>query len=162
MTTSSTLADFLNDHGLDATAITRASVDFADYQAGNLGVNGMYNVLVTQARDAAGVDQMLYQLTGDPLYAEQAALIVLSAAWNHAAAVEPLKRILLDAATSQTEIGSDRLATSVLYGMYRIARDSQMHLQEVTFRGPSGAIESRPIEGVLTAATLFDAVRDLY
>lgn len=164
MSTSASLADFINTHALDAGAIARAAVAFADYQADSLGESGMYATLMSHARSADEVDTMLYQLAGDRAYAEQGALLVLSAAWNHAEAVAPLQRILLDAAegASAEQVDDNRLATSVLFGMYLLARVGKAPLHEVTWRTPAGTVESTPIDGALTAAALFEAVRDLY
>jgi hypothetical protein len=161
MTNASVLADFINDNQLAPAAIARACVSLVDEQAGELGTSGMYADLVGAARDVGAVDRMLYQLTGDPAYAEQGALLVLSAAWNYAEAVAPIRRMLLDAAQAADEVDGDRLATSVLYGMYLLARDGRV-LDHVTYRTSAGTVETRPAGKGMTAAALFDAVRDLY
>jgi hypothetical protein len=139
---SPTLAHFLNTNRFDADTISRACIDLVETQSGGLSTGDMYADLVQHASDAEAVDQMLYQLSGDPAYTEQAALIVLSAAWNYSEAVEPIQNLLYKAAEQTETIEDNRLAQTVLYGMYLLASDSSMTLHEVSYR--------------------IDAVRDLY
>jgi hypothetical protein len=155
------LADFMNDNQIATAAVARACVNLVDAQAGELGVSAMYAGLVGAARDVGAVDRMLYQLAGDPAYAEQGALLVLGAAWNYSDAVAPIQRLLLNAAQATGEVDGDRLATSVLYGMYLLAREGRV-LDHVTYRTPDGAVVTQPAGDGMTAAALFDAVRDLY
>lgn len=159
---SPTLAHFLNSNAFDADTISRASIELVDTQSGGLGAGDLYADLVKHAKDVDAIDRMLYQLSGDPAYAEQAALIVLSAAWNYPEAVGPIQSLVYSAAGQTATIDADRLATTVLYGMYVLARDRSMMLHDVTYRTPAGVIETQPATDGMTAAELFDAVRDLY
>ncbi|MGL4649719.1 MAG: hypothetical protein ACRC1H_09955 [Caldilineaceae bacterium] len=158
---TTSLADHINDSQYDAATITHACVNLVQSDSGLVGAQGIYAALVQNARDAAGVDQMLYQLSGDPAYAEQAALIVLSAAWNNPEAVEPIKQMLAAAAEAHAPMSDSDLAATVLYGMYRIARGGAP-LSEVTFRNAAGRIESTVLSETMPAAALFDALRDQY
>ena len=79
----SVLVDVLTERQVDAATVLQTCVDLVRAWAGGLTSEEMYRDLMANAQDAANVDQLLYQLKGDTLYAENAALIVLSAAWNY-------------------------------------------------------------------------------
>lgn len=82
MSESHTFAEYLTNAQAEPEAIASACVAYVEAKTDGLSSGAMYSNLLQNAKDAAAVDRMLYQLDGDPAYVEQAALLVLSAAWN--------------------------------------------------------------------------------
>jgi hypothetical protein len=83
MNSVSSLVDVLVTHKVDAAMVAQVGVDLVRAWSGGMSSEEMYRALIAGARDAANVDRMIFQLKGDTVYAENAALIVLSAAWNY-------------------------------------------------------------------------------
>lgn len=159
--TTAPFADFLNAANTSFDAIARACTGYVANRAGNLAPDEMYADLLYNARSAAEVDQMLYQLEGDWQHAEHAALLVLSAAWNDPAQVEAVKQAFAGGEPGDSVDLRD-LGISVLYGMYLLARSGGPNLREVTYRSPEGKIVAAPTDAPLTSEALFNAVRDQY
>lgn len=86
--------------------------------AGGKDLDDMYHDLLRNAADSSSVDQVVYQLEGDPAYAENVALIVLSAAWNFPELQEEIQWLAEAAVESPHVVSSTGLAQTVLYGMY--------------------------------------------
>ncbi len=161
MSSGSSLTDSLRARAADPAMISQVCVDLVSIWAGGKDSSAMYRELLTNARSAADVDQMLYQLEGDPGYAENAALIVLSAAWNYPELAAEIQELAMAAGASPQPVSTTELAQSVLYGMYLMAREGAQ-VEVVAYRNAQGQIETRQIDGGLSAAVLFDAVRDQY
>jgi hypothetical protein len=157
---STTIADFFNRQGASAETIAQVCIDLVRTWSGGMSVDAMYRTLLENAQSPNNVDNMLYQLEGDPAYAENAALIVLSAAWNYPELAKEIERLTsnVGAATSATE---RELGETVLYGMYLMARGGAQ-VKEVSYRNADGKLEAVKIGREIPAAQLFDAVRDQY
>lgn len=161
MSNLSTLASSLNTHHADAALIAQVCVGLVRSWAGGKDLDDMYRDLLKNATDASKVDQIVYQLEGDPEYAENVALIVLSAAWNYPELQEEIQDLATAAVESPRTVSSTELAQTALYGMYLMARHGA-EIKQVAYRTPEGAIQMRAAEQGVAAAALFDAVRDQY
>lgn len=157
----STLVDVLVERKVDAATVIQVCVDLVRDQTDGMTGEEMYRDLMANAQDADAVDTMLYQLKGDTLYAENAALIVLSAAWNFPELEEQIRTLGAEAIASPRSISNTQLANSILYGMYLMAR-AGAKIQEVAYADAQGNIHLRKFDGSVTAADLFDGVRDQY
>ncbi len=160
MTTPHAFADYLNAQAASFETIANACAVYVGVQSGALTPEDMYNSLIYNARSAADVDQMLYQLEGDRSYTEHAALLVLSAAWNDPAQREAIRQAFARAA-SVDEIDLHDLAITVLYGMYLLARGGA-GLREVVYRQADGQIVTASLDTPISSAALFEAMRDQY
>ena len=161
MNSVSSLVDVLVTHNVDAALVAQVGVDLVRAWSGGMSNDEMYRDLMANARDAAGVDQLLYQLKGDTLYAENAALIVLSAAWNYPELETEIRALGAAAVASPRQTSNAQLANSILYGMYLMARaGAQIH--EIAYADAQGQIHLRKFDGSVDAGDLFDAVRDQY
>ena len=161
MSNLSTLASSLNTHHADAALIAQVCVGLVRSWAGGKDLDDMYRDLLKNATDASKVDQIVYQLEGDPEYAENVALIVLSAAWNYPELQEEIQDLATAAVESPRTVSSTELAQTALYGMYLMARHGA-EIKQVAYRTPEGAIQMRAAEQGVAAAARFDAVRDQY
>ena len=161
MSNLSTLASSLNTHRADAALIAQVCVGLVRSWAGGKDLDDMYRGLLTTAADSSGVDQMVYQLEGDPGYAENAALIVLSAAWGYPELQDEIRNLAAAARATPRAVSSTELAQSVLYGMFLMARNGAQ-VKEVAYRNAHGDIEVQAVGSALSAASLFDSVRDQY
>jgi hypothetical protein len=161
MTTPHAFADYLNAQAAGFETIANACAVYVGVQSGALTPEDMYNSLIYNARSAADVDQMLYQLEGDRSYTEHAALLVLSAAWNDPAQSEAIQQAFANAA-SVDEIDLHDLAITVLYGMYLLARSGGAGLREVVYRQADGQIVAASLDSPISSAALFEAMRDQY
>ncbi|MCB9114134.1 MAG: hypothetical protein H6639_04150 [Caldilineaceae bacterium] len=157
----SRLVDILVELHVDAATVIQVCVDLVRTHSGGMSSEEMYRDLMANAQDAADVDQMLYQLKGDTLYAENAALIVLSAAWNYPTLEAQILDLGADAMASPRSISNAQAANSILYGMYLMAREGAK-IQEVAYADKQGAIHLRTYDGTVDAAELFDSVRAKY
>jgi hypothetical protein len=151
----------LNTHHADPALIAQVCVGLVRSWAGGKDLDDMYRDLLRNAADSSSVDQIVYQLEGDPAYAENVALIVLSTAWNYPELQEEIQWLAEAAVESPRTVTSTELAQTVLYGMYLMARHGA-EIKQVAYRTPQGAIETKTVEQDMAAATLFDAVRDQY
>lgn len=154
-------ARYLNSQGASFATIAQACIDYVTARADGLTPAEMYEELIRRARDAGGVDQMLYQLEGDQPYAEHSALLVLSAAWNDPTQVAGIERAVVGAAAA-ADVDLRTLGFTVLYGMYLLARGAAPDLRTVTYRQADGTIVSAQLDTPIASATLFEAVRDQY
>ena len=102
----SVLVDVLTERQVDAATVLQTCVDLVRAWAGGLTSEEMYRDLMANAQDAANVDQLLYQLKGDTFYAENAALIVLSAAWNYPQLETQIRELGADAMAAPRSICS--------------------------------------------------------
>lgn len=161
MSTPQSFASYLNDQHTGFDLIAHACMAFVADQAGDLTTEEMYLDLIGAAQDAGGVDQMLYQLEGDRQYAEDSALLVLSAAWNDPAKVEPIKQ-LLSASVASDLADLHALGIAVLYGMYLLARGGASNLREVTYRQSDGRIVAATLATPISSAKLFEDMRDQF
>lgn len=161
MSNLSSLASSLNSHHADPALIAQVCVGLVRSWASGKDLDDMYRDLLRNAADSSSVDQMIYQLEGDPEYAENVALIVLSAAWNYPELQEEIQWLAEAAVESPRTVSSTELAQTVLYGMYLMARHGA-EVKQVAYRTPQGAIEVKAVEQGVAAAKLFDAVRDQY
>jgi hypothetical protein len=141
--------------------IAHACAVYVGVQSGALTPEDMYGSLIYNARSAADVDQMLYQLEGNRPYTEHAALLVLSAAWNDPAQREAIQQGFAGAG-SVDDIDLHDLAITVLYGMYLLARSGGAGLREVVYRQADGQIVTASLDTPLSSAALFEALRDQY
>lgn len=158
---AASLVDVLVTHKVDADMVAQVCVDLVDIWSGGLSNENMYRDLMANARDAAGVDQLLYLLKGDTLYAENAALIVLSAAWNYPELEAQIRKLGAAAAANSRMVSNSDLANSILYGMYLMARaGAQIH--EVVYADAQGQIHLRKFDSTVDAGDLFDGVRKQY
>jgi hypothetical protein len=151
----------LNTYHADPALIAQVCVGLVRSWASGKDLDDMYRDLLRNATDPARVDQIVYQLEGDPEYAENVALIVLSAAWNYAELQEEIQWLAEAAVESPRTVSSTELAQTVLYGMYLMARHGA-EVKQVAYRTPQGAIETKIVEQGVAAAALFDAVREQY
>ena len=150
----STLVDVLVTQKVDADTVAQVCVDLVRAWSGGMSNDEMYRDLMANARDAAGVDQLLFQLKGDTLYAENAALIVLSAAWNYPELETQIRDLGAAAVASPREVTNAQLANSILYGMFLMARaGAQIH--EVAYANAQGEIHLRKFDGGVDAGILF-------
>jgi hypothetical protein len=105
---------------------------------------------------------MLYQLEGDPEYAENVALLILSSAWTYPELQEAIKQILESGEADITGSSLDHnLALADLYGMYLLARHGAF-AREVAYRAADGKIKTQIVGDEFPVAKLFEAVRDQY
>ena len=104
---------------------------------------------------------MLYQLEGDPEYAENVALLILSSAWNYPELAASIRQAAERGAGENAGGFQRSLALADLYGMYLLARNNAQ-AAEVAYRDEAGAIKSHRVEGGFPTAKLFDWVRDQY
>lgn len=161
MSNPSTLASSLNAQHADTALISQVCVELVRSWAGDKDRDDMYRELLTNAADPSGVDQLIYQLEGDPAYAENAALIVLSAAWNYQELQGKIQDIAAAAVKSPHAISSTELAQTVLYGMYLMARHDAK-VKQVAYRNAQSDIAVQTLAQDMPVAILFDAVRDQY
>ncbi len=161
MSNLSSLASSLNTHHADPALIAQVCVGLVRSWAGGKDLDDMYRDLLRNAADSSSVDQVVYQLEGDPAYAENVALIVLSAAWNFPELQEEIQWLAEAAVESPRVVSSTELAQTVLYGMYLMARHGA-EIQQIAYRTPQGMIETKTVEQGVAAAALFDAVREQY
>ncbi len=161
MNENQTFAVYLTSIQAQPEAIASACVTYVEEKADRLSSSAMYSDLLRNAKDADAVDRMLYQLQGDPAYAEQAALIVLAAGWNQPEDREFIRTLIPGTPGSGAGKDPNERAIAVLYGMYLLARDN-VALHEVTYRHADGTLESVAVGPEITPARLFDDVRDLY
>jgi hypothetical protein len=162
VTSAATFADFLNSQNLDHDKLASLCVDLVQSWAGGKDLDDIYAELITNAKDAGAVDNMLYQLEGDPLYAEDVALLILSSAWHYPELQDAIREILASGAPNVQDSSLDHnLALADLYGMYILARN-QAQAREVAYRAPDGTIKVHVVEGEFPVAKLFDSVRDMY
>ena len=157
----SVLVDVLTERQVDAATVLQTCVDLVRAWAGGLTSEEMYRDLMANAQDAANVDQLLYQLKGDTLYAENAALIVLSAAWNYPQLETQIRELGADAMAAPRSISNAQAANSILYGMYLMAREGAK-VTQVAYADRQGAIHLRTFDDTVDAAELFDGVRAQY
>ncbi len=160
MSTSPSFADSLNAQAAGFETIAHVCAVYIGIQSGALTPEDMYSSLIYNARNAADVDQMLYQLEGDRQYTEHSALLVLSAAWNDPAQSEAIQQAFAHAA-SVDQIDLRDLAITVLYGMYLLAR-SDVVLREVAYRQTDGQITTASLDTPISSAALFETMRDQY
>ena len=161
MNSVSSLVDVLVTHKVDAAMVAQVGVDLVRAWSGGMSSEEMYRDLIAGARDAADVDQMIFQLKGDTVYAENAALIVLSAAWNYPELEAQIRELGATAVANPRAVSNAELGGSILYGMYLMARaGAQIH--EVAYADAQGQIHLRKFDGGVEAGDLFDAVRDQY
>ena len=104
---------------------------------------------------------MLYQLEGDPEYAENVALLILSSAWNYPELAATINRLASSGAADVTGSLDRNLALADLYGMYLLARHNAQ-AKEVAYRAADGKIKSHTVSSEFPVAKLFDSVRDQY
>ena len=157
----STLVDVLVTHKVDADRVAQVGVDLVRAWSGGMSGDEMYRDLMANSRNAADVDQMLFQLKGDTLYAENAALIVLSAAWNYPELETEIRDLGAAAVAAPRLVTNAQLATSILYGMYLMAR-AGAQITEVAHADAQGQIHLYKFDSSVDAGDLFDAVRDQY
>lgn len=161
MSNLSSLASSLNSHRSDAALIAQVCVGLVRSWSSGKDLDDMYRDLLRNAADSSSVDQMVFQLEGDPEYAENVALIVLSAAWNYPELQEEIQWLAEAAVESPRTVAATELAQTVLYGMYLMARHGA-EVKQVAYRTPQGAIEVQTVDQGLAAASLFDTVREQY
>lgn len=161
MSTSITIAEFFSRQGDNAETIAQVCVDLVRTWSGGLSTDAMYRNLLENARSPADVDTLLYQLEGDPAYAENAALIVLSAAWQYPELASEIEALAAEAELAGVTASPRELGEAVLYGMYLMARGGAQ-VDEVSYRTADGSLASVAIGQEIPAARLFDAVRDQY
>lgn len=161
MSNLSSLASSLNTYHADPALIAQVCVGLVRSWASGKDLDDMYRDLLRNAADSSSVDQIVYQLEGDPEYAENVGLIVLSAAWNYPELREEIQDLAAAAVESPRTVPSTELAQTVLYGMYLMARHGAV-VNQVAYRTPQGAIETRVAEQGVAAAALFDTVREQY
>lgn len=160
--TSAAFADFLNHYNPSPEQIASLCVDLVRSWAGDKGLDAIYQDLLGNAKDAGAVDQMLYQLEGDPVYAENVALLILSSAWNYPELAGSINKLLTSGTAGVTDSSLDRnLALADLYGMYLLARNNAQ-AKEVAYRDADGQFKSHVVGSKFPVAKLFDSVRDQY
>lgn len=162
MTTTATFADFLNANQPTADKIANLCVDLVSSWAGGKDADDIYGELIGNAKEPGAVDSMLYQLEGDPEYAENVALLILSSAWNYEELAAAIEESLQSGEADK--VGASlgrRLALADLYGMYLLARNNAQ-ASEVAYRDSSGQIKVHRVESAFPAARLFESVRDQY
>jgi hypothetical protein len=160
--TSAAFADFLNTYNPSPEIIAGICVDLVRSWANGKELDAIYADLLSNAKDAGAVDLMLYQLEGDPAYAENVALLILSSAWNYPELAAEINRLLTSGEASITDSSLDRsLALANLYGMYLLARNNAQ-AKEVAYRAADGTIKTHSAEQEFSAAKLFESVRDQY
>jgi hypothetical protein len=160
--TSAAFADFLNHYNPTPQTIASVCVDLVRSWAGDKDLDAIYQDLLANAKDTGAVDQMLYQLEGDPEYAENVALLVLSSAWNYPELAGQINRLITSGAANVTDSSLDRsLALADLYGMYLLARNNAQG-KEIAYRDADGKIKTHAVSSEFPVAKLFDSVRDQY
>ena len=90
--------------------------------------------------DANAVDAALRVLESDPLLEENAALALLSFAWEEPGEVERIKRAIETAKTKLPVIEIAIFAIAGMYGMYPIATGSKKSKSTVTKKKPDGSL----------------------
>lgn len=160
--TSAAFSDFLNHYNPSPETIASLCVDLVRSWAGDKDLDDIYKDLLANAKDTGAVDQMLYQLEGDPEYAENVALLILSSAWNYPELAAQINNLLTSGAADVADSSLDRnLALADLYGMYLLARNNAQG-KEVAYRDADGKIKSHAMSGEFPVAKLFESVRDQY
>jgi hypothetical protein len=160
VSSTDTISGVLNARDASAEMISQICLDLVQMWTSGMSTDDMYRSLLENAKSPADVDTMLYQLEGDPVYAENAALIVLAAAWSYPELASEIKQLALYA-TDETQPDQRGLALSVMFGMYLMAR-AGAEVDKVTYRNPQGQIETVAIDHSISTARLFDAVREQY
>jgi hypothetical protein len=162
VTSAATFADFLNTYNPSPEKVASLCVDLVRSWAGDKDVDAIYADLLGNAKDASAVDLMLYQLEGDPEYAENVALLILSSAWNYPELANAMDQLITSGAADVTDSSLDRnLALADLYGMYLLARNNAQ-AKEVAYRAADGTIKTHVVDKEFPAAKLFESVRDQY
>ena len=129
--------------------------------SGDKSSETIYSELIGNAKDTGAVDTMLYQLEGDPEYAENVALLILSSAWNYPELAAAINQLMTSPSAGADASLSRNLALADLYGMYLLARNNAQ-AREVAYRDDSGQIKTHVVDSEFPTAKLFDSVRDQY
>lgn len=159
---SAAFADFLNHYNPSPEKIASLCVDLVRSWSGDKDLDAIYQELLGNAKDTGAVDEMLYQLEGDPEYAENVALLILSSAWNYPELAGQINQLFTSGAADTADSSLDRnLALADLYGMYLLARNNAQ-AQEVAYRDADGKIKTHTVSSEFPVAKLFDSVRDQY
>lgn len=160
--THAAFADFLKHYNPSSDQIASLSVDLVRSWAGNKDLDAIYQELLSNAKDSRAVDQMLYQLEGDPTYAENVALLILSSAWHYPELAAEINRLVVGSEADATGSSLDRsLALADLYGMFLLARNNAQ-ASEVAYRDTDGQLKTHPVGSEFPVAKLFDFARDQY
>jgi hypothetical protein len=162
VSSAATFADFLNAYNPSPEKVASLCVDLVRSWAGGKDLDAIYADLLGNAKDTSAVDLMLYQLEGDPEYAENVALLILSSAWNYPQLADAMNELRTSGAADVIDSSLDRnLALADLYGMYLLARNNAQ-AREVAYRAADGKIKTHIVDSEFSVAKLFDAVRDQY
>ncbi|MBK8050156.1 MAG: hypothetical protein IPK16_25470 [Anaerolineales bacterium] len=161
MSSASSLVDYLNAHHPGADMVAQVCVNLVRSWSGGKDAQETYSELMQNAKDPAGVDQMLYQLEGDPAYADNVALIVISSAWGYSELESEIRQLVVDAEQSPEQFPSSWVARAALYGMYLMARNGAS-ADDIAFRNAQGKIEAHTFGRDVPASALFAAMRDQY
>lgn len=161
MSTASSLVDYLNGHRASTDAVAQVCVSLVRTWADGKDASETYGDLMANAKDPAAVDQILYQLEGDPAYTDNVALIVLSAAWEYPELESEIRQLVIDAEESPEQVDVSDLSRAALYGMFLMARNGA-HLDDIAYRTEQGDLITRSFNRQVPATLLFDTMRDQY
>lgn len=154
-------AEFVNTYNPGPAEIAHLCIALVRSWSGDKRPDAIYSELLGNAKDTGAVDTMLYQLEGDPEYAENVALLILSSAWHYPELAATINQLMASPAGAAGDDLNRNLALADLYGMYLLARNGAQ-AREVAYRDSSGQIKTHVVESEFPAARLFEAVRDQY
>lgn len=154
MDTPATLADALADRGLTPDAVVRATRYYLAERLGDPAVGELRADLAERVPDGAELVEVVAQ---NPTLLLEAALGVLSAAWEQEGERERIVRVLDDHGGSLPGADALPVAATLVYGLFLLARAGQM-TEESTTLGADGSYEHRRIERRGTLAVLLGAL----
>lgn len=156
----SSFVKMLKQHNADAGTVLQVCYLIVESWS-TKDVDDMYREMIEHAKDPAALDLMLYLLDGDVEYAENAALIVLSSAWNYPQLHDAIEDLVAAVTAQDDHTPHRRAGQAVLYGMYLLARD-HAQVKEVTFRNADGKFETHALDSNVPADALFESVQAQY
>jgi hypothetical protein len=137
------LGEYLDQHAIDSDTVQQAYRYYLAEMTEDMSSEEMYDELVKAAGDSSKVDELLDKLENDSLSVENAALAVLSSAWDDPEEASLVESTIEDAKAKLPVIEVAIMAIVAMYGMYLISTGGIKKAQEVTIRRSDGGLEKR-------------------
>ncbi|RKN38966.1 hypothetical protein [Streptomyces hoynatensis] len=158
---TSSLADELNARAVDTDGVHQALRYYLAERLDDLPPEDMLKQMY-EAADRDRVDAACAELGRDPRSLENAALVVLSAAWAEESERDRLRAVLTETKGKMPVIEVGIIAIACMFGMYLLATRGIRRHEKTTTHKPDGTFVEREKTEYVNPADALGSIVDLF